>query len=290
MRKIDRKTVAERARPLGLLDAVTDPARFRFYNSADLLAADKVEDGGEVVEVRRHLEQALAWLLSAPDPRFSLVVIDSAESWGCASDGQDVAPWMVKFVDPWRKSDLAVLLLDHVPKRTKDRPPGAIGSQHKRARVDGAALRAFGRCWTKREGGAVTLANEKDRPGDLPAGMGRAVATLSGSWDASGGFSWELVAPKVEDEAEGETADLETVYEAIKAAGVEGIQGARRLQRLTEIGRDKARDAADDLADSGRITKERKGQSFIYRAVDVDLTPAENAEVEDLLPFDGDRT
>ena len=283
------QTVVERARPLGLLEAVTDRGRFRFFNDADLVEVDKVEDGGEVLEVPRHLAQALAWLASAPDPRFSLTVIDSAESWGCAADGQDVAPWMVKFVDPWRKADVAVLLLDHVPKRPKDRPPGPIGSQHKRARVDGAALRCFGRCWTKAEGGAVTLANEKDRVGDLPAGMGRAVATLSGTWDASGGFAWELIAPTVETEAEsegGNDADQEIVYEAIKAAGTEGIHGWRKLRQAAEISQERAMNAADALVESGRLTREKRGQGYTYWAVGDGLTKAENDEVQAALEYE----
>ena len=73
-----------------------------------------------------------------------MIVVDSAESWGCATDGADVRPWMVEFVEPWRKADVAVLVLDHVPKWPNDRPPRAIGSQHKRAAIDGVALRCFG--------------------------------------------------------------------------------------------------------------------------------------------------
>ena len=270
------QTVAERARPLGLLDGVTDPEKFRFFNAPEL------------VEVEAFTQQALAWLLSAPDPRFSLTVIDSAESWGCASDGADVAPWMVKFVDLWRKADVAVLLLDHVPKRPKDRPPGPIGSQHKRARVDGAALRCFGKPWTKAEGGYITLINEKDRVGDLPAGMLRAVATLAGTWDASGGFSWELTAPEAEAESEAESeaaADMETVYQAIKAAGPEGIHGISLLQEAAGIRRYKVIDAARKLVEAHRITKGKEGRGFTYRADETGMTAAQKEDVESLLPF-----
>ena len=137
--------MAERARPLGLLDAVTDADKFRFYNSADLVEVHKQEESGEVVEVAPYLEQALAWLLSGPGPAFLPGGDRQRRILGLCGGWRKTLRrgWSSSF-DPWRKADVAVLMLDHVPKRTKDRPPGPIGSQHKRARVDGAALRAFG--------------------------------------------------------------------------------------------------------------------------------------------------
>ena len=48
------------------------------------------------------VDQAKAFLLDAPDPAYSLVVIDAAESAGCPSDGADVAPWYAKNTEPWR--------------------------------------------------------------------------------------------------------------------------------------------------------------------------------------------
>ena len=146
-------TLGERSRLLGGFTDVSNPDRFAFVDSLDLYEP-------------RPFRHALGWLSFAPDPTYNLVVIDAAESAGCPSDGADVAPWLRSYVDPWRRHDIAVLLLDHVPKKRES--PGAIGSQHKRAKVDGAALLARGQPWSKTTGGHVTLTNEKDRPGDLP--------------------------------------------------------------------------------------------------------------------------
>ena len=249
-------TLAERARPLGRLDAVTDPDRFRFVTSADL------------VDIKAVTDQALAWLLTATAPTYSLVVIDSAESWGCPSDGASVRQWIQRFVEPWRQCDIGIVVLDHIPKRKESRPPGAIGSQHKRAAVDGASFRLSGKPWTKKAGGAITLINEKDRAGDLPAGIGKAVATLAGSWGANGGFEWKLSKPKTESGIDEET--VEAVYTAIKGAGVEGIHGARKLQEATGIRGSEAREAVAELVKAGRIIKEQSGRAFLYRVASED--------------------
>ena len=98
------------------------------------------------------IAEAQTWLVGAVDPVFSLVVIDAAESAGCPSDGADVAPWYKSHVQPWRDANAGVLIVDHVPKQREDRPRGAIGSQAKLARIDGAALAISGAPWTKRTG------------------------------------------------------------------------------------------------------------------------------------------
>ena len=85
-----------------------------------------------------------------------LVVIDSATSFGCPSDGADVSQWMADHVNPWWSMGHTVLLLDHVPKRRQDRPRGGIGSQAKLARIDGAALYVHGKPWNGKRAGIST--------------------------------------------------------------------------------------------------------------------------------------
>ena len=245
-------TVADRSRPLGLIEHVTRPEHFRFFNSADLVEVEDLTAG------------ALAWLMDAKDPRYSLVVIDSCESFGCPSDGANVRPWITKFIEPWRQSDVAVLLLDHIPKRKADRPPGPIGSQHKRACIDGAALRCIGNPWTKTEGGSITLVCEKDRPGDLPAGLGRAVATLAGTWDDRGAFSWKLAAPKTESGIDEDK--VTAVLDAIKASWPDGIQGTRRIQDASGMRRAEVLEAVAELVKDGTVIREQHGRGFTYRA------------------------
>ena len=260
----------DRSGPLGARESVTDFDRFRFVHA-------RTEFSGAAA-------RASAWLLSAPDPRFSLVVIDSAEKSGCPSDGDSVGAWLNRFVDPWCEAGVAVLVLDHVPKRPKDRPPGPIGSQAKRAAVTGAALFARGRVWTRDASGYVSLFNEKDRPGHLHTPMGKAVATIRGDYDGSGGFAVTVTAPKVEDESEGETADLEAVYEAIKAAGLDGIKGQRKLGIAAQIGTQKAAKAAEELAAAGRIIQEETGKGNVYRVDGDGLTKEQAEDVNGLLP------
>ena len=69
-------------------------------------------------------------------------------------------PWFTSHVAPWGK-DVTILLLDHIPKRSDDRAPGAIGSVHKTSMLTGVALLIEGKPWTRKADGRVTLTNEK---------------------------------------------------------------------------------------------------------------------------------
>ena len=235
-------TLATRARLLGALADVADTDALRFVDDHDLFEHPTARD------------EALVWLLQAPDATYSMVVIDSAESGGCPSDGADVAPWLRAYVDPWRRDDIAVLLLDHVPKRRESR--GAIGSQHKRAKIDGAALLAAGPAWDKATGGAVTLTNEKDRPGDLPGRIGQQVATIRGDYDPHGGFAYRITPPRRHhaDDHDTTTDDLDaSIVAAIHHRG----EYTSLVALAKAVGKRKAAvaDAATRLAEQGRITR-----------------------------------
>ena len=103
----------------------------------------------------RAMAEALAWVKESDGP--TLIVIDSAESAGCPSDGADVAPWLAKIVLPFLEAGCTVLVLDHVAKRKEGRALGPIGSQHKLARVDGAALYVSGVPWTQKTDGHLGM-------------------------------------------------------------------------------------------------------------------------------------
>ena len=68
-------------------------------------------------------------------PLEGLVVIDSATSAGCPTDGGNIEPWWDKVVRPWSNpiDSWAVLLLDHTPRGD---PGRAIGSITKAALTD----------------------------------------------------------------------------------------------------------------------------------------------------------
>ena len=119
------------------------------------------------------MTEAMRWIADGDGP--ALIVIDSAESAGCPSDGADVAPWLAQIVQPFLDAGCTVLVLDHVPKRKEGRPLGPIGSQHKLAKIDGAALFVSGVPWTQKTDGHLVLTNHKDRHGQLPAPIGKAV-------------------------------------------------------------------------------------------------------------------
>ena len=145
------------------------------------------------------MTEAMAWIADGDGP--TLVIIDSAESSGCPSDGTDVAPWLKKMVQPFLEAGCTILVLDHVPKRKEGRPMGPIGSQHKLAKIDGAALFVSGIPWTQKTDGHLVLTNHKDRHGQLPAPIGKAVARLIGTYER-GALNMSIVAPEAEDNIE----------------------------------------------------------------------------------------
>ena len=145
------------------------------------------------------MAEAMTWIAGSDGP--ALVIIDSAESAGCPSDGADVAPWLAKIVLPFRDTGATVLVLDHVPKRKEGRPLGPIGSQHKLARLDGAAVYVAGAPWTQKTDGHITLYNHKDKHGQLPAPRDKAIARLVGTHERDTLYL-SIVSPETEDNLE----------------------------------------------------------------------------------------
>lgn len=212
------------------------------------------------------MAEALLWLSNAPEPGQSLVVIDSAETAGCPSDGSDVKPWYRDHVDPWIAAHVGVLLLDHVPKAKEGRPMGQIGSQHKRARLTGASLDVSGVPWTKRASGKLYLRNHKDRPGDLPAAIGKTVAVILGTYDANGAFRITVEPPKQEDNAD---IDLPAnILRSVADAGPGGVVGRRAMRKLVEGSNGLVDSTTDNLVDNGLLAAERMGKATAYTITD----------------------
>ena len=145
-------------------------------------------------------------------------------------------PWYSQHVDPWRDVGVTRLLVDHVPKQKKDRPRGGIGSQHKLAMIDGAALYVSGEVWTKKRGGRFILTNHKDRQGDLPAPAGQQVAVVTGDYRDVGGqstFRYQILTPSdaADNSKDAEImrrAFLQILYEAAPK-GVIGLGNLREM-------------------------------------------------------------
>ena len=243
------RTLADRAVTIGALELLQGPG-FKF-----LLPA--IADDPPALRAAQD---------SAGSQPQALVVIDAAESAGCPSDGSDVAPWFRRVIDPWLAVGCAVLLLDHVPKRREDRGRGGIGSQHKLAHVNGAALYLTGQPWTKTANGKVRIVNQKDRAGDLPVALNKTLTTLVGTWQVSPrgdrvfSYSWDM--PDTDDDADDLVAPL---LDALATAGRDGIRGSRGLRDVVAADSRKLDSAVDHAMRSGLVEREKDGRAFVYR-------------------------
>ena len=219
------------------------------------------------------MAEAMTWIAESDGP--ALVIIDSAESAGCPSDGADVAPWLAKIVLPFRAAGATVLVLDHVPKRKEGRPLGPIGSQHKLARLDGAALYVAGVPWTGKTDGHITLYNHKDKHGQLPAPRDKPVARLIGTHERDTLYL-SIVSPEAEDNIE--EAYIPTLR-ALVSAGPDGVHGQKAMRDLV-VGRGSQRDKAiGDLVELGFILK-TKGKKVHYSITALGLEELGDSEEE----------
>ena len=195
------------------------------------------------------MSEAMEWVAGGDGP--TLIVIDSAESAGCPADGSDVAPWLKKTVRPFLEAGCTVLVIDHIPKRKESRPMGPIGSQHKLARIDGAALLVTGIPWTQKTDGHLVLTNHKDRHGMLPSPIGKAVARMIGTHE-NGTLNLSIVSPENQDNLE--EAYIPTLR-ALASAGPDGVHGQKAMRDLV-VGRNNQKDKAiGDLVGLGFILK-----------------------------------
>ena len=208
--------------------------------------------------------EAQQWLADAMDASMSLVVIDSAESSGCPSDGDNVNPWIGKMVQPWRDVGTGVLVIDHQPKRSEDRPLGPIGSQRKLAAVDGAALECSGLPWTKAKAGKIILANHKDRGGDLDAAVRKALAVIVGTYAGEGdarAFGYTIERPEQQEDV----ASLSMqIMDAVIDAGDDGIGSQTKLRRSVKGNNTAIGTTIETLIKLGYLLETRHGQANIY--------------------------
>ena len=255
--------LADRARALGCLDMVQDKTKFLYLVPA-------LGDDPEA------LQAAKDW---AGAHETCLLVLDSAEAAGAASDGSDVMPWYRKNIMPWVAEDVrcSVLVIDHVPK-SKDRARGAIGSQRKVAQAEGVSLLLKGIPFTRKTNGRLTLVVDKDRRGDTLTKQDSAVTTLVVLHKDVDGkdiltYSWEL------PDAEGEGEDLAAqLLEAITAEGPAGVKGSRGVRGLVKGPYQEVDRAVAALLKDGRIERELFGKAFYYRATQPPEEPRDEDE------------
>ena len=219
-----------------------------------------------VVDAQEAFDAAIQWI--GRGGPFSVVVVDAVESHGCPSDGSPINEWWESHVSPWRSTECAVVLLDHVPKRRQDRPKGGIGSVHKLSRLDGAGLRVSGAPWTKREPGALHLYPEKDRPGDIPGNPTTPAAVVVGDYWSVGGeraFKATIEAPKKEisDTLPGEI---------LAAFGERGsVTGQRALCAMVKGKTTHIIAATERLVQDGSLAVDTTGTAHVWTITDKGL-------------------
>ena len=265
--------LADRAKVLRFKDAL-DQAKF-VYAKPSLYEEDQTGPG--------NIAAAIAYLLGARDSRYSLLVLDSAESAGCPSDGSEIVSWFRTYMNPFQTAGVGVVLLDHVPKRSDGRPRGGIGAQGKLRAVTGAALMVEGIPWTKQSDGRLTLKVHKDRVGDLPAPAGRAVADLLGAYSLEGTqrpFSYQFAKPARED---GEV-DLKVARMLLEALGKhpDGVRTQRGYRELLSGRESKKDNAMRWLVGAGLVTKCREGNGDTYSVTNKGRESLFSGAIEDL--------
>ena len=181
-----------------------------------------------------------------------------------------------KIVRPFLETGCTVVVVDHVPKRKEGRPLGPIGSQHKLARIDGAALFVTGIPWTQKTDGHLVLTNHKDRHGMLPAPIGKAVARMIGTHEY-GTLNLSIVSPETEDNLE--EAYIPTLR-ALANAGPDGVHGQKAMRDLV-VGRGSQKDKSiGDLVVLGFILK-TPGKKVHYSITALGLEELGDADDED---------
>ena len=258
-------TLHDRVKALGELGLVKGP-NIAFVD----YALKEVDELGKAAQA---LARAIGWLAEAG--QYSLVVIDAAESSGAPSDGAPVTEWFKNMIDPFRlrKRSVGVLALDHVPKRRQDRPRGAIGSQAKLAKVDGAAFGLSGRPWTKTEDGVMTLKLEKDRPGDVPGHMGSRVATITGR-TVNGKLIISIDPPTSNDDDDGLDMPM-LLLAAIAGAGDEGVRGVKVLYDMVTGKGTHKQQALKELIEEGSVRQITSGKAKVHTLTDAGLMALE---------------
>lgn len=193
----------------------------------------------------------------------ALVVIDSIgellSMQGIRSSNDDDEVAKLYRAIPRRIADLgpAVLLLDHVPKAAGDGPQmWAIGSQRKKAAIDGAAymvetIKAF----AKGVSGKVVLRTAKDREGNFV--VGAVAAEIDMTPGSGGGLSIDVRAPQMSEDGTRTrpTVNMRRVTDFLAEQTPDAAAGRNEIQRGTGIREGYMTAVLADLVAEGWVNK-----------------------------------
>lgn len=216
----------------------------------------------------------------------ALVVIDSIGELlalqGIRSSNDDDEVAKLYRAIPRRIANLgpAVLLLDHVPKAAGDGPQmWAIGSQRKKAAVDGAAFMVETvKAFAKGVPGKVVLRTAKDREGNFV--VGSVAAEIDMTPGSGGALTIDVRAPQLSEDGthQRQTVNMRRVTDWLgeqpDAAG-----GRNEIQRGTGIREGYMTTVLRDLVAEGWVNKytgigPRKGDRYcLIERFDESLTP-----------------
>lgn len=210
--------------------------------------------------------------------RADLIIIDSigelmALQGVKPNDDDAVARFYRAIPRPLSRHGAAVLLIDHVPKNNENSPLYGIGSQRKRAAIDGASYMVQTiRTFAKGRPGAVKLVVAKDRHGTRATGTVAAIADIAGDDQA---ITIDLHEPdRLDDGRTRPTHNMSRLADALRTHG-----GAASVTELRGAGV-RAADipaALDALIVEGYVARiETDGKAARYRLdrpFDIDLTP-----------------
>ena len=207
---------------------------------------------------------AIEWLKGAEKPKYSLVVIDAAESAGCPSDGAPVMAWIHEHVHVWSTEGLGVLLIDHLPKRKPigDNVIGPIGSQAELAAITGSALEVKGTAWTRKRPGQVSLVVHKDRGGCLPRRL-QPAATVTGE-HLGGRLVLRVQVPSAGNvAAEGEDVELR-ILQVLQEAGADGVTSVKEMRSRVGLSATATDAARGRLVEAGLVERTKSGKATVF--------------------------
>lgn len=207
------------------------------------------------------------------------VVIDSAWSSGLPHEATDLEPWMEKFVYPLLRAHIGVTVIDHIPKRQKERPMGAIGSIQKMGHVTGVMMqigKESEKPWSSESEGRVTATVVKDRPGGVGP-RGATVATIVGRPNMDGS-SLRLEYMPYEEDEDKPTGDIHSDIVDLLAEYPDGLT-AEKIREHLQVRRTLITDTLKTLLDRGTVVMEKIGRAKVY------MLPEEQKDSDDLIGF-----